>query len=205
VNFGERAHRSPKVGVIMATRSRIAMKVKHGYQSICCHNDGKPLWVGRLLLKHYTSSEKIRQLIDLGNISILGEEIGEQHDMQERWSTPAKEWPSKPWYTWTDAYTRDRGDPPQDHRALHDPNLPELAMSCDDCDAEYVYVWKDGRWYFSPVSGRRLTLRPLTVYDVLGIENCPIDAEQPGIAADWLEEKDRKAEADKIRQFGWER
>lgn len=60
----------------MATRSTIARKVGDTIQSIYCHWDGYPSGVGATLAEHYTTPEKIDALMELGDLSVLGAEIG---------------------------------------------------------------------------------------------------------------------------------
>lgn len=59
----------------MSTRSAIICKTTHGYAGIYCHFDGYCDGVGRTLLEHYADPHKVRALIDLGDISSLGERV----------------------------------------------------------------------------------------------------------------------------------
>ena len=57
----------------MATRSRIAIENQDGtVTSIYCHFDGYLDGVGKKLFEHY-DREKTEKLIELGDISVLGE------------------------------------------------------------------------------------------------------------------------------------
>ena len=57
----------------MATRSRIAIENQDGtVTSIYCHFDGYLAGVGKKLFEHY-DREKTEKLIELGDISVLGE------------------------------------------------------------------------------------------------------------------------------------
>ena len=59
----------------MATRSRIAIENQDGtVKSIYCHWGGYVLHNGRMLFNHY-DNEKLEKLIELGDISVLGESI----------------------------------------------------------------------------------------------------------------------------------
>lgn len=65
----------------MGTRSTIALEFADGtVQSIYCHWDGYLEHNGQILLKHYQDPFEVRELIDLGNMSSLGAEIGEKQD-----------------------------------------------------------------------------------------------------------------------------
>ena len=61
----------------MATRSRIGIQLKdNSVLSVYCHSDGYPSFNGRVLREHYTTVEKVRNLIDGGNISCLHTNAG---------------------------------------------------------------------------------------------------------------------------------
>ena len=60
----------------MATRSRIGILHEDGtVDSIYCHSDGYPEYNGKILHGHYRSPAKVKELISLGDISSLGEEL----------------------------------------------------------------------------------------------------------------------------------
>ena len=62
----------------MATRSRIAIENQDGtVTSIYCHFDGYLEHNGKILQNHFTNREKVEQLIALGDLSCLGEDIEE--------------------------------------------------------------------------------------------------------------------------------
>ena len=61
----------------MATRSTIALEFTDGTVSqVYCHWDGYLSHNGEILEQHYKDPFKLQQLIDLGDLSVLGEEIG---------------------------------------------------------------------------------------------------------------------------------
>lgn len=69
----------------MATRSNIGILNEDGtVDYIYCHFDGYPEHNGAILNKHYTTEGKVRMLIGLGDLSILGEDIGEKQDFNNR-------------------------------------------------------------------------------------------------------------------------
>src|SRR5690554_3636984 len=58
----------------MATRSTITVRTgENERKEIYCHWDGYPEHNGVLLLEHYNTQEKAEKLIELGNLSSLGE------------------------------------------------------------------------------------------------------------------------------------
>ena len=64
----------------MGTRSTIALEYADGtVDQIYCHWDGYLEHNGQILHKHYSDPFKVRQLMDLGDMSSLGERLGTQH------------------------------------------------------------------------------------------------------------------------------
>ena len=104
----------------MATRSRIGIENENGtISSIYCHFDGYPEGVGATLNKCYTDIDVVKSLIELGDISSLGDDILS-----------------------TVAYHRDRGE--KLHKARNDESLQ--AFSRSDYE-EYGYVFTlENKW-----------------------------------------------------------
>jgi len=64
----------------MGTRSTIALEYADGtVGQVYCHWDGYLEHNGMILYKHYSDPFKVRELLDLGDLSSLGERIGSQH------------------------------------------------------------------------------------------------------------------------------
>ena len=64
----------------MGTRSTIALEFADGtVQQVYCHWDGYLEHNGKILYQHYGNPFKLRELIDLGDLSSLRPNIGEQH------------------------------------------------------------------------------------------------------------------------------
>lgn len=83
----------------MGTRSRIGILEPDGsVTSIYTHWDGYPSHHGPILRDNYATEENVRALIALGDLSVLGEDVGEKHDFDHA-----------PEGTCT-AYGRDRGE-----------------------------------------------------------------------------------------------
>jgi hypothetical protein len=60
----------------MATRSRIGIQNLDGsVNSIYCHFDGYPEGVGTTLKEHYSDRDELQKLIELGDISSLGDDL----------------------------------------------------------------------------------------------------------------------------------
>ena len=116
----------------MATRSNIAYRTPEGkIRSIYCHWDGYPAHNGEMLRRYYTDNTKIAQLIDLGSLSSLGAEIGEQQDFDDRSSQKED---------WCLAYGRDRGEVDVEAREYDD-----IPSWIDDME-EYAYLWNGKEW-----------------------------------------------------------
>lgn len=65
----------------MSTRSDIGLLNEDGtVTAIYCHSDGYPEHHVPLLTRWYADEERVRALMALGNLSVLGEDIGFRHD-----------------------------------------------------------------------------------------------------------------------------
>lgn len=101
-------------------------------RGIYCHYDGYPDGVGYVLKKHYQDEHKLRELVKLGSISALREEIGDKHDFEDLDSAES--------YQWTTAYHRDRGE---------ELVVSEFDDMYDIAGAyEYAYVYTQGCWLY---------------------------------------------------------
>jgi hypothetical protein len=117
----------------MATRSSISIRNEDGtYTGIYCHWDGYLECNGKILLEHYSDEAKIRELMDLGNLSSLGAKIGVKHDFDSPTSDECN------------AYGRDRDD--EDCGCITSATRSELLNTLGQ---EYNYVWENGRWLVS--------------------------------------------------------
>lgn len=127
---------------IMSTPSIIAVAREDGsYDAISCNWNGYPDDNGRLLLEHWTAAEKVEELVKLGDISALGEEVGEEFDFdKDRAKHP----------TWCHAYGRDRGEKGVKPRRIK--SLRGLLRCAANGGAKFIYVWRaDDRRQPSPV------------------------------------------------------
>ena len=132
---------------IMSTRSIIARVLPNGqYQFLYCHWDGYPSHNGRILLSSYTTQEKQNALFALGDLSVLGEEIGEKHIFDRRIIDP--NWPH---HDWCCAYGRDRGEAGIEAKIVSDRE--ELELRIDDSWAEFAYFWDGETWFWRQVPG----------------------------------------------------
>ena len=96
----------------MATRSTIALEYADGtVGQVYSHWDGYLENNGMILYKHYSDPFKLRELLDLGDISSLGPEVGEKHAFSQ-FDLPKDEVEAYKALTenWTTFYGRDRGE-----------------------------------------------------------------------------------------------
>lgn len=113
----------------MSTRSYIGNY--RGY--IYCHWDGYPEHNGEILKKYYKDPKKVDELISLGDISSLAENINPD--------------PSKPHNFDNDqenvvvAYHRDRGEPWEDVK----PMVMSKEFEAKDTSIEYIYYFDENR------------------------------------------------------------
>ena len=104
----------------MATRSLIGINLDNGITKIIyCHWDGYPEHNGEILVNNYTSPAAVVELMELGDLSVLGE-------------TPDQ----------CKAYHRDRNEP-WGMVESRDINTSELDMVAKDYGVDYVYIYND--------------------------------------------------------------
>ena len=111
----------------MSTNSRIALELSDGsFLSAYHHWDGYPEWLGRILNTHYADRESVSELIDGG-------------DMSSCWSDEVWGKDRTDGNKYGPEYYSARGEdcPP---KLAH--NLTELYEQCDNCGAEYVYIFE---------------------------------------------------------------
>lgn len=109
----------------MATRSRIGLELTDGsILSIYCHWDGYPKFNGVKLVEHFNTVEKVKELIDLGDISCLWTNEGWNNEtLPEVGPLPYS--------------ARGEDVPPR-----HDANLNKYISNGE----EYAYLFTNGEW-----------------------------------------------------------
>ncbi len=117
----------------MATRSTIALEYADGtVGQIYCHWDGYLDNNGEILLKHYRDPHKLKALMDLGDLSSLGANVGSKHAFDERVDDECT------------FYGRDRGETGTDarrYRSFADYRANAQFEEYNDI------LRKDGVWY----------------------------------------------------------
>ena len=113
----------------MATRSRIGYVLSDdSIVSVYHHWDGYPEWLGVTLKQQYNTEEKVKELIDGGNMSCCYSDNEFDFDKQEY----VKKDPSPSYY----------GGDSEAPKLF--PNLTELSRVNDG--SEYLYLFLKGRW-----------------------------------------------------------
>lgn len=145
----------------MSTRSRIGIEREDGsIDSIYVHMDGYFESVGKTLLEHYSDRAKVEQLIALGSLSSLGEEIGEKHDFNWRrdYVMNFEAANRDPRDKFCSSYARDREE--KDVAATKSSDRSDFLRLADQSDGEYAYLFDlSGAWVAveAPGPGRRMT------------------------------------------------
>jgi hypothetical protein len=122
----------------MSARSRIGYMLPTGeIRSIYCHSDGYLSGVGATLREHYTTFKKIKELVMLGDLSLLGQHLAPPSGIEHYFDYPRRA-PGV-----TVAYHRDRGE--KGCESVLAKN--EAAFLAIDSNQEYSYLWKNEKWY----------------------------------------------------------
>jgi hypothetical protein len=135
----------------MATRSTIALEYADGtVGQIYCHWDGYLEYNGALLYKHYVDPFKTRELMDLGDLSSLKPEIGEQHAFGYHGTDMDAETYEKLYGNMCTFYGRDRGETGATAKTFKD--FADYVENFQH--EEYAYILrKDGYWYVKAYAG----------------------------------------------------
>lgn len=131
----------------MSTRCRIAIEHDGKFESIYCHHDGYLSYVGRKLQKHYDSAERVRALMELGDISSLGNDL--KPEGTQNFDDIVDGNFCRPYSL--------RGE---DCPSSFDDTLRQLYDRTDSCWGEYLYVYmKDYegiyRWFVWEIGQRK--------------------------------------------------
>jgi hypothetical protein len=124
----------------MATRSNIAIvNEDKSISSIYCHWDGYPEYVGKVLRNHYTTADSVNELLKLGNLSNIGQNLfSEGHT----WAVPIE--------GVCLAYGRDRRE--KDQEAIVFEDLGEFEDSADNSWVDYQYLFENNKWSYRNVN-----------------------------------------------------
>ena len=110
----------------MATRSRIGLQLSDdSIVSVYCHYDGYPAHNGRVLRTHYDTIEKVRELIDGGDMSCTRTNAG--------WNNETLPEVGPLYYS-----ARGEDCPPR-----HDETMTEFFNNGE----EFGYIYQNGEWF----------------------------------------------------------
>jgi hypothetical protein len=127
----------------MATRSNIGIVNDDGsVTGIYCHWDGYPENNGKLLLNHYTNSERINGLMSLGNLSYLAENLYSDNNSHSF---------RNPVDGVCVAYGRDRGETGTNSRTFD--NISEFEEFAGNSWSDYQYLFNNGKWQYRNHNG----------------------------------------------------
>ena len=126
----------------MSTRSLIGQEQADGtLKGVYCHSDGYLDYNGKMLAEHWRNPEKVEGLMELGDLSFLGHEIGEKVSFREYYG-PGQ----------VKAYHRDRGDKKTGPHLFRDRD--DMISRMDDWNAEFCYYQdNEGVWWVSQGGG----------------------------------------------------
>jgi len=130
----------------MATRSTIAIRnADNTVTAIYCHWDGYLSHNGKILFENYNTEEKVRELIALGDLSVLGPEIGTKHSFDNPHEVGSEEY-----YNFSKqctAYGRDRGEKGVGQTTYE--NWEDMYSQ----EFNYIFETSENRWYVSYYDG----------------------------------------------------
>ena len=119
----------------MSTGSAIGLKGRNGtVVAIRCHFEGYPSGVGLCLYRSYATEERVRALVELGEIYSIGPYLSK--DELPKDANPDDI---------VDAYCFDQNN--QITHIVVFPNKKRYTESAlDELNADYLYLFEDGRW-----------------------------------------------------------
>ena len=124
----------------MATRSVISKldsKTKK-IKAVYCHNDGYLKHVGTILDSHYQDESKVDELLKHGDLSSLGNNIGEKINWDD--------FELAHYNQQCMFYVRDRGEKRKPAAILED-DIALVEFANEDCDAQFIYLYAYNAWY----------------------------------------------------------
>jgi hypothetical protein len=127
----------------MGTRSSIAIKTEDGIKAIYCHWDGYVDHNGKILKEFYNTTDKVKELIALGDLSSLGTEIGDVHPFDKKHEEPELDLTNN----WCMAYGRDRGETGTEAQTFE--SISNWVEAEAERWCEYFYLFDGQDWIVS--------------------------------------------------------
>ena len=135
----------------MATRGNIGILNSDGsITGIYVHFDAYPAYVGKTLLNCYTDTDIVNKLIDLGDLSSLGEDL---YATGHTWKSPIE--------GVCVAYGRDRGEKGVESQRF----ISEIEYKMNGKGVDYQYLFKNDKWYYRNVNKTQSDFVELTAED----------------------------------------
>lgn len=139
----------------MGTRSTIALEFADGtVEQVYCHWDGYLDHNGKILSMHYMDPFKVRDLMDLGDMSSLGPNVGEKHNFDNPHPYGSAEYMAEAEVkaTMCTFYGRDRGE--EGTEAKKFKNFDQYVANHQFEEYEYILRQVDGKavWFVSTYS-----------------------------------------------------
>jgi hypothetical protein len=129
----------------MGTRSTISLEFADGtVGQVYCHWDGYLAYNGKILFEHYSDPFKLRDLIDLGDLSSLRPNIGVKHHFSQFDTDLSSEEYEKQFGDMTTFYGRDRNESGTQAKFFKD--FEDYKFNHQYEEYEYI-LRKDGNWY----------------------------------------------------------
>ena len=122
----------------MATRAIIAKLADNGVQAIYSHSDNYLEHTGKILDQHYQDEDKVNELLSLGDVSIVDENIGVKIDFND-YKLRAENKQCL-------FYARDRGEKYKHAEQLKDESAL-LKHAFEYYDVNFIYMFAFGHWY----------------------------------------------------------
>ena len=127
----------------MGTRSNIGIvNEDKSITAIYCHWDGYPSHNGKILLNRYNDISIVNQLMHLGDLSILREKLYPNDSKPHTFMTQQEDV--------CVAYGRERSESDVDCKIFKD--IGDFEKLANNTDAEYQYLFEDGKWTYRNVN-----------------------------------------------------
>lgn len=130
----------------MSTHASIVVHDGDKYKAVYVHSDGYYEYLGELLSKHYDHAKAV-ELVNNGDVSMVGIDIGTRIDFNEKMEYVNNE-SGMDFAKQCRFYRRDRGESGTECRQYR-----SLSEALNSGSESYVYIFKDGEWYTAGLLG----------------------------------------------------
>lgn len=162
----------------MSTRSNICIKRKDGsFEKIYCHSDGYLEYNGQILYNYYKDEDKINNLMNLGDLSVLGYMVKPDPTIPHSFDYDNRQ------EGVTVAYGRDRDESGTEKKTYK--NEKEFLDSFHDTWCEYAYLYDENNkeWLYLSIPSKNEELSFTSLKDKLndmGLIN-PVDGKKDAL------------------------